>query len=167
MHQHPDVIVIPLTASKTRFTSPDGKSEDSDMSSESAIYAPAHTHSGVNLGTTPVDVLLVEFKSAAPGTAALPAAREGLGMKVLAEGPRAMVYRTTAEPAFQEPAGTKHEFDQVVIALASAEMSVAIDGKPAKTKWARGDVQFIDRGVAHESKNTGGKPVDFVIVAIK
>jgi oxalate decarboxylase/phosphoglucose isomerase-like protein (cupin superfamily) len=46
-------------------------------------------------------------------------------------------------------------------------MSVAIDGKPAKTKWARGDVQFIDRGVAHESKNTGGKPVDFVIVAIK
>ena len=30
-----------------------------------------------------------------------------------------------------------------------------------------GDVQFVGRGVAHEAKNTGGKPVDMVIVAIK
>jgi len=54
-----------------------------------------------------------------------------------------------------------------VIALGPAEMSLSIDGKPAKTSWARGDVQFIGRGVPHESKNTGGKPVDFIIVAIK
>ena len=46
-------------------------------------------------------------------------------------------------------------------------MSLSIDGKPAKTTWARGDVQFIGRGVAHESKNTGGKPVEMVIIAIK
>ena len=46
-------------------------------------------------------------------------------------------------------------------------MSLAIDGKPARTTWARGDVVYIGRGVAHESKNTGGKPIDYVIVAIK
>ena len=46
-------------------------------------------------------------------------------------------------------------------------MSLSIDGKPAKTTWARGDVQFIGRGVAHESKNTGGKPVEYVIILIK
>ena len=80
---------------------------------------------------------------------------------------RAVVYRATAEPTFQEPAGSKHEFDQVVISLSDAQMSLAIDGKPAKTKWTRGEVQFIPRGVAHESKNTGTKPTDFVIVAIK
>jgi oxalate decarboxylase/phosphoglucose isomerase-like protein (cupin superfamily) len=90
-----------------------------------------------------------------------------MAMKVLAEGPRAMAYRTTAEPTFAEPAGTTHDYDQVVIALGSARMSLAIDGKPAKTNWARGDVQFIGRGTPHESKNTGGKPVDFVIVAIR
>jgi hypothetical protein len=28
MHQHPDSIVIPLAASKVRFTTPDGKSEE-------------------------------------------------------------------------------------------------------------------------------------------
>jgi quercetin dioxygenase-like cupin family protein len=78
-----------------------------------------------------------------------------------------VAYRATADPTFQEPAGTKHDYDQVVVALGPAQISLSIDGKPAKTTWARGDVQFIGRGVPHESKNTGGKPVDFVIVAIR
>lgn len=167
MHQHPDTIVIPLAAAKVRFTTPDGKSEERDMTSEMAMYAPAGTHNPANIGTGPVDALLVEFKSASPGTATLPASRPGLATKVLAEGPRASAYRTTAEPTFQEPAGSKHDYDQVVIALAPAQMSLSIDGKPAKTTWARGDVQFIGRGVPHESKNGSGKPIDYVIVAVK
>ena len=167
MHQHPDAIVIPLVASKVKFTTPDGKTEDMDMATDSAMYTPAGTHSPANVGTGPISALLVEFKGDKPGTAALPTSRPGMAMKVLAEGPRAMAYRTTAEPTFHEPAGTKHDFDQVVISLDASQMSLAIDGKPAKTKWARGDVEFIGRGVAHEAKNTGGKPVDFVIVAIK
>jgi quercetin dioxygenase-like cupin family protein len=167
MHQHPDAIVIPLAATKVRFTMPDGKSEDNDMASESAMYTPAGTHNPANIGSGRIDALLVEFKTAAPGKAALPATRPGLAMKVLAEGPRAMAYRTTADPTFQEPAGSKHDYDQVVIALGSAQMSLSIDGKPAKTTWARGDAQFIGRGVPHESKNAGGKPAEYIIVAIK
>jgi oxalate decarboxylase/phosphoglucose isomerase-like protein (cupin superfamily) len=46
-------------------------------------------------------------------------------------------------------------------------MSLAIDGQPAKTSWKRGDVSFIGRGVAHESKNASSKPIEFIIVAIK
>jgi len=167
MHQHPDAIVIPLVASKVKFTTPDGKTQDMDMANDSAMYTPAGTHSPANIGTGRISALLVEFKGDKPGTAALPTSRPGMTMKVLAEGPRAMAYRTTADPTFHEPAGTKHDFDQVVISLDAAQMSLAIDGKPAKTKWARGDAEFIGRGVAHEAKNTGGKPVDFVIVAIK
>jgi quercetin dioxygenase-like cupin family protein len=167
MHQHPDSIVIPLVDSKVRFTMPDGKTQDSELANESAMYTPAGTHSPANIGTARISALLVEFKGATPGTAELPTSRPGMTIKVLAEGPRGVAYRTTAEPTFQEPAGTKHDFDQVVIALGESQMSLAIEGKPAKTKWARGDVQFVGRGVAHEAKNTGGKPVDFVIVAIK
>ncbi len=167
LHQHPDAIVIPLAASKVRFATPDGKSQDVDMPSESATYSAAGTHTPANIGTGRIDGILVEFKAAAPGKAALPAARPGLAMKILAEGPRAMAYRSTADPTFQEPAGTRHDYDQVVIALGAAQMSLSIDGKPAKTTWARGDAQFVGRGVAHEAKNTSGKPVDFVIVAIK
>jgi quercetin dioxygenase-like cupin family protein len=167
MHQHPDSIVIPLAASKVRFTMPDGKSEENELASESAMYSPAGTHNPANIGTGPVDAILVEFKSPSPGTATLPTSRPNMMMKVLAEGPRAVAYRTTADPTFAEPAGTKHDFDQVVISLSAAQLSLSIDGKPAKTTWARGDAQFIGRGVPHESKNTSGKPVDFVIVAIK
>jgi quercetin dioxygenase-like cupin family protein len=167
MHQHPDSIVIPLAASKVRFTAADGKSEDVEMANESAMYSAATTHSPSNIGAGPIDGILIEFKSAAPGAATLPPSRSGLAMKVLAEGPRAVAYRTTAAPTFQEPAGSKHDYDQLLIALGPTQKWLSIDGKPAKTTWARGDVQFIGRGTAHESKNTSGKPVDFVIVAIK
>ena len=166
-HSHPEAVVIPLVTSKVRFTGSDGKSQERELAAETAMFVPAETHSSENVGTGPVDAVLVEFKSKAPGTATLPDTRSGLGMKHLADSPRAVVYRATAEPSFQEPAGSKHEFDQVVISLSDAQMSLAIDGKPAKTKWTRGEVQFIPRGVAHESKNTGTKATDFVIVAIK
>ena len=167
MHQHPDSIVIPLGNSKVRFTTPDGKFEDMDMPSESAMYTPAGTHNPSNIGTERVDAILIEFKTAAPGKATLPSSRAGMNLKVLAESPRAAAYRSTAAATFSEAAGTKHDFDQVVIALGPTPLSLSVDGKPAKTTWARGDVQFIGRGVAHESKNTSGKPEDMLIVAIK
>ena len=167
MHSHPDAIMIPLGNAKGQFTMPDGTKEDREMTNEVAMYTPAATHNPSNVGTTPLDGLLIEFKSAAPGKATLPANRPGMTMKVLAEGPRAMAYRMTADPNFSEPAGSKHEYDQVVVALSDSKMSLAIDGKPAKTSWARGDVQFIGRGVPHESKNAAGKPVDYIIIAIK
>ena len=167
MHRHPDSIVIPLVASSVRFATPDGKSEDLEMAKDSATYTPAGVHNPTNIGKGPITGVLVEFKTPAPGNATLPASRPGMTLNVLAEGPRAMAYRSTASATFAEPAGTKHDFDQVVISLGAAQLSLSIDGKPAKTTWARGDVQFIGRGVAHEAKNTGGKPVDMAIVAIK
>jgi hypothetical protein len=167
MHQHPESIVVPLSASKVRFNLADGKSEVNDMANESAMYSAAGTHNPENIGTGSVDALLIEFKSAKPGTATLPPTRDNLTMKVLAEGAHGVAYRVTATPTFEEPAGSKHDYDQVVIALAPSQMALTINGKPAKTNWARGDVQFIGRGMPHESKNMSGKPVDFVIVAIK
>ena len=166
MHAHPDAIIVPLTPSKVRFTTPDGKFTDSELPNESGNCAPAGVHNPSNVGTTAVRAIVVEFKGAG-GKAVLPANRASLTMKPIAECARATAYRSTADPAFSEPAGTKHDYDQVVIALGTGQMSLAIDGKPAKTTWARGDVQFIGRGVAHESRNAGGKPIDFIIVSIK
>jgi beta-alanine degradation protein BauB len=167
MHQHPDSIMVSLSDSKVKFTMSDGTTQDQAMANNSAMYAPAGAHLPSNTGATAVSGILVEFKAAAPGKAALPASRAGMTLAVLADGPHGTAYKSTAAPTFAEPAGTKHDFDQVVIALGPEQMSLSIDGKPAKTTWARGDVEFIGRGVAHEAKNTGGKPVDMVIVAIK
>jgi quercetin dioxygenase-like cupin family protein len=167
MHEHPDSVVVVLNGGKTKFTMPDGTSQEQDMAANSAMYVPAGKHLPMNTGTSANLAILVEFKTPAPGKAALPTSRTGMTLAMLAEGPRATTYKATAAPTFAEPAGTKHDFDQVIIALAPTQMSLAIDGKPAKTTWAKGDVEFIGRGVAHESKSVGGKPTEFAIVAIK
>jgi len=166
MHAHPDSMVVALTPASVRFGLADGKSQDSEMANESAMYTPAGSHAPSNIGKAPIHAIQIEFKGA-PGTAALPAARPGMTAKTLAEGPRAVASRVTLAPDFAEPEGTKHDFDQVIIALGSGQISLAMEGKPAKTTWSRGDVQFIGRGVAHQGKNTGGKPVDVIIVTIK
>ena len=167
MHAHPDAMLVPFAPAKARFTMPDGTTQDVDVKPEAALYTPAFTHSPANVGTTKIDALLVEFKAKAAGTAALPTARPGMTQTVLAEGPRATAWRTTAAPTFHEAAGTIHEYDQVVIALGPGDVKVAVEGQPTRTKWRRGDFLFIGRGVKHESQNTGGKPLDFVIVGIK
>ncbi len=167
MHAHPDAMLVPFAPGRARFRMPDGKTQDMDVAAEAAAYTPAMTHLPANVGTTRIDALLVEFKAKAAGTAALPTTRPGMTLKVLAEGPYATAWRTTAAPTFHEAAGTTHDYDQVVIALGAGDVNVAVDGQPTRTKWQRGDVLFIGRGVKHESQNTGGKPIDFVIVGIK
>ena len=167
MHSHPDALLVPLTSSKARFTMPDGKTEERELVKEDVVYTPAGTHAPANVGTTKVDAILVEFKTKAPGAATLPTSRPGLQQATLVENPRAVAFKTTAAPDFEEAAGSTHEYDQVVIALGPADMSLMVDGKAPVTKWQRGDVQFIGCGVKHQAKNTGGKPVDFIIVAIR
>jgi beta-alanine degradation protein BauB len=92
MHHHPDSIVIPLVTSQVRFDTPDGKSAESELAKDSAMYAPAGLHKPTNSGTAPISALLVEFKGSAPGKATLPASRPGMTLKGLAEGPYGAAY---------------------------------------------------------------------------
>ena len=167
MHQHPDAMVVGLSTGNIEFAMPDGTKQESPLQAGSAMFTPATTHLPSNVGKTTMEAILVEFKTPQPGTATIPTERPDMQIKTLAESPRATAYRATIDPKFKEPAGTKHDYDQVVIALAPSQTSVKVDGQPAKTSWKRGDVMFIGRGVAHESSNPSGKPSDVVIVAIK
>lgn len=167
MHSHPDAVLVPLASGKARFTMPDGKAQDHELVKDTPSYTPAFTHLPSNVGTSPVEAVLVEFKAKAAGTASLPTTRPNVQMTAVADGPRATAYKVTLMPDFHEPAGSTHDYDQVVVALAASDTSLAIEGQPTVTKWKRGDVQFIGRGVKHESKNPTGKPIDLVIVGIR
>ena len=167
MHVHPDALVVALSATQTKFHLPDGATRDGALARDAALYMPAETHSPENAGTSPMEAVLIEFKTAAPGSATLPVVRDSMTMTLLAEGPRAVAHRVTAAPDFAEPEGTTHDYDQVVVALGPADMQLAVGGQPARSTWARGDVAFIGRGTPHASKNLSGAPVEFVIVAIK
>lgn len=148
LHEHPDAILIQLAATV-----------------EGAYFVPAQKHEGGNPGKDPVDFIYVELKGDAAPTAAVPASRPGMKSTRLVENPKADAIRATADTGFSEPAGTTHDYDQVIVALSDADLSLTVDGKTTN-KWKRGDVAFIGRNVKHALKNAG-KPADFVIVAIK
>jgi quercetin dioxygenase-like cupin family protein len=167
MHHHPDGIVVALNGSQTRFTLPDGTTQDISLPTDAGNYMPAGDHGAENVGAVELEAILVEFKGAQAGTATLPTAREGQSMTMLAEGAFGSAYRVAAEPTSEEAAGTTHEFDQVVIALAPTEVSLTVDGQAPKTSWARGDVAFIPRNTGHASKNLSGMAADYVLVMIK
>lgn len=62
MHSHPDGVVVFLTAGKTKFTYPDGKTEIRDEKPGDAIYTPHTVHLPENLSDHAMDAVLVELK---------------------------------------------------------------------------------------------------------
>ena len=167
MHEHPDTVIVALSNSRVKFTGADGKSVDAPLKTDQAAWAPAERHSGENLEKTPVQAVLVELKGNKPPSAKIPTDRPDMKITPFFDNPRVMAYKATTGPNFHEPAGSTHDFDQVVIALGDSNaMSVNVEGK-AKTQWKRGDALFIGRGMKHESKNSSGQPLDVIVVAIK
>jgi quercetin dioxygenase-like cupin family protein len=62
-HQHPDSLLYALSAFTRRLTFPDGTSTERSFVAGDVMWVPAQTHIGENIGTTPTEVLLVEFKA--------------------------------------------------------------------------------------------------------
>jgi quercetin dioxygenase-like cupin family protein len=167
MHEHPDTVIVALSNARVRFTGADGKAVEAALKADQAMWAPAEKHMGENLEKAPADVILVELKGKKSPTATIPTNRPNLTITPFFENPRVMAYKAVTEPKFHEPAGSTHEFDQVIIALQDSNaVSVNVEGR-AKTEWKRGDALFIGRGMKHESKNTGAKPLDVIVVAVK
>jgi quercetin dioxygenase-like cupin family protein len=167
MHEHPDNAVLVLTDSKIRFTGPDGKSQEPELKANEAMWSPAGKHMGENIGTGPIEAIIVELKGKNAPSATIPASRPNVAITQLFDNPRARAVRATMDPAFHEEPGTMHDYDQVVIALGSSDIWRKVADNKPKTQWKRGDAEFIGRGVKHESKNAGQKPVDLFILAIK
>jgi len=165
MHSHPAHIGVTLTGGIVRMGLPDGKTQDLEAKPDEVMpIQPAGSHTTANTGKTPIEVIVIEMKGAA-GSATVPSSRPGMKMTPLLQDARIDAYRVSADPSFQEAAGTTHAFDQVVIPLAAGDIALTMDGKTTAT-WKRGDVRLIGRGVPHETK--GGKsPSEMIIVAIK
>ena len=164
MHEHPAHLVVSLGAANVKFTTGDGKTVDVAMKADDVTMMPAGTHAGANVGTGPVDVVIVEMKGE-PGATSLPPTRPGLKTTVLLDNTRVRAVRASFEPTFHEPAGSTHDYDQVVVMLAPADVALTLEGKTVSS-WKRGDVGLIGRGVAHET-HAGKMAGDVLIVAVK
>jgi hypothetical protein len=123
----------------------------------------AERHAGDNPGKAAVDFIYVELRSAP--TATLPANRPGIMSTDLVENPKPDAIRATADTGFSEPGGDNARLRSGDRRAGRRPVCLTADGKTTNT-WKQGYLAFIGRNVRHESKNAG-KPVDFVIVAIK
>jgi quercetin dioxygenase-like cupin family protein len=62
MHEHPDALAVFLKDGKTKFTTPDGKTQTVEMKAGTTMWTPAGKHLPENLGDTPFELVLVELK---------------------------------------------------------------------------------------------------------
>ncbi len=81
MHEHPDTVVVFLTDAKVKFTSPDGKSEESSGKAGEARFGAGNKHLPENLSDKPLEGILVELKgrpaAKKPAPAKAPAKKTG------------------------------------------------------------------------------------------
>ena len=62
MHGHPASVAVFLTDSHTRFTYPDGKTEEMRITAGHVQHFDAFEHDPENLGDKPFEVIAVEMK---------------------------------------------------------------------------------------------------------
>ena len=62
MHSHPDSVIVFLEDQKAKMTHPDGKSEEVSGKKGDAVFSPAGAHLPENIGSGPIEVILVELK---------------------------------------------------------------------------------------------------------
>lgn len=167
MHDHPDTFAVYLTDSKVRFGLPDGTSQEVTGKPGDARAIPAGKHSPENLGAA-MQAIVVEVKAGvsapAPVTGAVPApAGTGVTRTPIASGPHGEAVLLKTEAAFSEPAGSKHEYDAVVVPMTDSGAELTIDGKTVTMK--KGQAYLISRGAPHAVNGSG--PAESVVVYIK
>jgi uncharacterized protein (TIGR02246 family) len=64
MHDHPAGVAVYLSDQNVRFTAPDGTTSDASDEAGGVAWSEAETHLPENLGEEPLEVILVELKTA-------------------------------------------------------------------------------------------------------
>jgi beta-alanine degradation protein BauB len=63
MHSHPAYVTYVIAGGKLRNHLADGKVSEAELKTGDALYREPLTHWAENIGTTPIDVLIVEVKN--------------------------------------------------------------------------------------------------------
>jgi quercetin dioxygenase-like cupin family protein len=66
MHEHPNAVAVFLTDGQSKFTLPDGKTQDAPIKAGTTMWTPAGKHLPENVGDKPFELILVEMKLKAP-----------------------------------------------------------------------------------------------------
>ncbi len=171
MHQHPAMVTVSLSPSKTRFTSADGKTRESDGAAGEATFSGPDTHSSVNLSDKPGETIQVELKGKPPAAiTAVPAAEDPVKVdpkhyQLVLENDRVRVLRIHYGP--NEKSVMHAHPAAVAVFLAAGHTKFGLpDGKTLESDFVAGQVQWTDKG-QHLPENTTSQPFDLILVELR
>ena len=61
-HEHPAMVVVPLTDAIARFTRADGSTQEQKMAAGTPLWIGAEKHAVENIGKAKVEVIVIELK---------------------------------------------------------------------------------------------------------
>jgi len=169
MHEHPASVVVFLNTSKAKFTLPDGTTTtDGGGKAGSVRYADAGKHQPEDIGTVPIEAVLVELKgkSGTSSPVALdPVKVDPTRHKVEIENDRVRVLRIK----FKAHDKTKqHEHPNgVAIYLTDTKAKFTLaDGKTREGGGKRGEATWAV-AEKHSVTNMSAKPAEIILVELK
>jgi len=169
MHEHPASVVVFLNASKSKFTLPDGTSTIQSGRAGEVRYSEAGKHLPQNIGTAPLQAVLVELKprtgGSSPPVSLDPVKVDPTRHKVELENDRVRVLRIKFKPHDKTK---EHEHPNgVAIYLTDVKARFTLpDGKTRDGGGKRGEVTWAV-GEKHSVANLSAQPADIILVELK
>jgi quercetin dioxygenase-like cupin family protein len=167
-HSHPNNISILLADANATAITPDGKSTEIHGKAGSATWRAAGTHIVQNLGTIPMEGILVEPKkpaSALPAGAQDVATADPKHSKVEFENDQVRVIRYRYEAGERSPMHGHPDNVQIFLTGARANTTTP-DGKVVPTTGKAGEVRWRS-ATQHAVENTGDKAFEGILVEMK
>ena len=171
MHAHPALVSISLSASKTRFTSADGKTRDVESKAGQATWSDPDKHSSEALGDKAGGIIQVELKKQ-PGAAmtSFAASEDSVAVdpkhyKVEFQNDRVRVLRIKYGPGEKSVMHAHPANVAVFLNDGQAKMTLP-DGKARATDMKAGQVLWSGKE-KDLPENSGGRPFELVLVELK
>lgn len=170
MHAHPDGVAVSLSATRGRFTFPDGKPQIRIFKAGQVRWTSAETHLPQNLSTKPFDVILVELKGGGD-VASMPSTSEDAAKidpkhhKVELENDSVRVLRAKIGP-HEKTKMHAHPANVVIFLTNGRVRSISDDGKKNDTNAKAGLVLWRD-AFKHQTQNLGKSPLEAIVIELK
>ena len=169
MHEHPASVVVFLNTSKAKFTLPDGSTTtDGGGKAGSVRFSDAGKHLPENIGSTPVEAVLVELKGKSGSASAValdPVKIDPTRHKVEVENDQVRVLRIKLKARDKT---TQHEHPNgVAVFLTDSKTKFTLaDGKTREASGKRGEAIWA-AAEKHSVNNLLARPVEVILVELK
>ena len=168
-HTHPySMLVVVLTHGEMEMHNGEAHTRGLRKPGDLEFVSAGVSHNARNVGTAPLDALVIAIKpervrgGAAPPRQAVP----GITRKPMLDKPDLSVTRLEIDADVREPVHT-HPYDLMVVPTMPGRLDVQVGDKKNVRAYTTGEMIFIPRNVPHAVANGGTTAVRVLAVVVK